>query len=64
MIKIMTQLLFASGMNDGGINKANLSLMDLKKLSYKTFVMLPMIPLSVVEQWMLYTTVVDLLLYV
>lgn len=64
MIKIMTQLLFASGMNDGGISKANLSLMDLKKLSYKTFVMLLMIPLSVVEQWMLYTTVVDFLLYV
>lgn len=64
MIKIMTQLLFASGMNDGGISKANLSLMDLKKLSYKTFVMLLMMPLSVVEQWMLYTTVVDFLLYV
>lgn len=31
MIKIMTQMLFASGVNDGGVSKENLSMMDLKK---------------------------------
>lgn len=42
----------ASGVHDRGASKANLSLMDLKKLSYETFVMPLMVPLSVVEQWM------------